>query len=107
MKRSIHIFLMLVAGVAFALGASPVAAEAAQFSASGSQSCPAGQHVYVRVDLIASGDVTFSGGSRPFVSKSATYHIQHYHGQRVVSWSVRSTSGIATVGDGCTPDPVR
>lgn len=72
-------------------------------SASGKQSCPAGQVPWVKVDLIDPGTVNFYKGST-FVGSTgvvSTAHIHTYYGTTTANWKVTSTTGIATVADGC------
>lgn len=97
----------LVLTFLLAFGGSQSPASAAVTQASGSQSCGVGSHVYVQVELNYGTIEIYRSGTLVATSPYRGL-VHHFWGQRNVSWTVKAPNGdIATVADGCTPDPVR
>ena len=88
---------------AMALVMAPaVPAHAVVTSASGSETCPTGQSVWVRVWTTTTSQVSFySGITFRYKSSLSDIHIYNY-GTRTVNWRVEAPGGIDTVTDYCS-----
>lgn len=97
--------IVVVAAASMGLGVS--SAEAAVYKTYGSEQCPAGYKVYVRVELDSVGDVIYYRGNSTrteYLSKHAVNHIYYYTpavSGATVNWRVEGSKGIRTVSDGC------
>lgn len=108
LKKSVGLVATLLAATAMTLAPTTAPAHAATTAIEGSHSCPAGQHVYVSVDLARTGTVTaYRNGSLYSSYANQGGYVIHYYGYRVVSWRVVAPVGIDSHFDGCANDPVR
>lgn len=76
----------------------------AVLSASGTQTCPAGRHVYVRATLSSPGTLTYYTSRGRIHQAYASFHYWTYPGDggQTLNWRITSDVNIEEVADGCT-----